>query len=205
MKRKSNDTTTKHFRGQADYKSAFSATVTEFIAHMISPELRQLYEKKREMERANDADGLARVNAEIMQHRTERSRAIEALIDEYVVSTGERPDAAELERLANAVLHEELTDQRRNKLTAPEYPFMSEWQLAVRQNREYDIKLAEEIATDGRSHRPPTRRHRTARENRFVDMYAKSKNAERRRQYRKDTAHGPVVTYRLAQDNGEGR
>ncbi|UYZ12158.1 hypothetical protein A6764_15130 [Brevibacillus sp. WF146] len=174
-KRKSNETTTKHFRGHADYKSAFSAAVTELV------------------------NG---VRAGLFPDRTERSRAIEALIDEYIASTGECPDPAELERLANTVLHEELTDQRRNKLTAPEYPFMSEWQLAVRQNREYDIKLAEEIATDGRSHKPPTRRHRTARENRFVDMYAKSKNAERRRQYRKDTAPGHIISYRL---NGTDR
>jgi hypothetical protein len=175
-RRYNSGSTPKHFRGNPDYKSAFSATVTALVNA---------------------------VRAGLLPDRTERSRAIEALIDEYIASTGERPDAAELERLANAVLHEELTDQRRNKLTAPEYPFMSEWQLAVRENREYDIKLAEEIATDGRIYKPPTRRHRTARENRFVDMYAKSKNAERRRQYRKDTTPGPVVTYRLAQDNGE--
>ncbi|NGQ95476.1 hypothetical protein G3578_09960 [Brevibacillus sp. SYP-B805] len=169
-KRKSNDNDTKHFRGNPDYKSAFSAAVTELV------------------------DG---VRSGAIPDRTERARAIEALIDEYIASTGERPDPAELERLANAALHEELTDQRRNKLTAPEYPFMSEWQLAVRQNREYDIKLAEEIATDGRTYKPPTRRHRTVRENRFVDIYAKSKNAERRRQYRKDTAPGPIIRYHL--------
>jgi hypothetical protein len=195
MKRKSNDTTTKHFRGQADYKSAFSATVTEFIAHMISPELRQLYEKKREMERANDADGLARVNAEIMRHRTERSRAVETLIDEYIASTGERPDPAELERLTNAMLHEELTDRHPDKVTREEYPIMSEQQLARRQNASAPLHAAHYEATDGRNYRVPTRRKRSTHENMFVDKVAKIRNKERKRQYAKDTRASEVVTY----------
>ncbi|MBR8661143.1 hypothetical protein [Brevibacillus sp. NL20B1] len=197
MKRKSNDTTTKHFRGQADYKSAFSAAVTEFIANMISPELRQLYEKKRETERADDTDGLARVNAEIMRHRTERSRAINALIDEYIASTGERPDGTELERLANAVLHEELTDPSVWKAKHAEYPFFSEIQLERRTNRDDREEAASLEATDGKCYRKPTRRKRSPKENAFMDRTVKSRNKQRREQYRKDTRPGEVVTYNI--------
>jgi hypothetical protein len=192
MKRKSNEITTKHFRGNPEYKSAFSAAVTEFIANMISPELRQLYEKKREMERANDADGLARVNAEIMRHRTERSRAIEALIDEYIASTGERPDAAELERLANAVLHEELTDDDEHKMSREEYPIMSE--------RQHERRVVREPMTDtpeNLQQRRATRRKRTVYEMLYVDRNAKIRNRERRKAYREFTKVQPVITYNL--------
>lgn len=174
-KRNQYASTPKYFRGQADYKSAFSAAVSDLIA-------------------ANRANPIP---------RSERIALIGALTDEYVASTGERPDVAELERLADAILYEELTDQRRDKISGVEYPFMSEWQLAVRQNREYDVKLAEERGTDGRDYKPPIRRHRTARENRFVDMYARSKNEARRRQYRKDTEPGPLITYNIYESGRE--
>jgi hypothetical protein len=159
----------RHFRGNPDYKAAFSVAVTDLIA-------------------SNRANPIP---------RAERMRLIGALIDEYVASTGERPDGAELDRLADAALYEELTDQRRNKMTATEYPFMSEWQLAVRRNREYGLHLAEERGSDGRDHRPPKRRKRTERELRAIDMYTRSRNAERRRQYRKDTAPGELITYSI--------
>lgn len=144
------------------------------------------------------SEAVSAIIAEKIPDRTERMRRITELTDEYVAATGERPDGTELERLTDAVLHEELTDQRRNKMTAPEYPFMSDWQLAVRQNREYGIHLADERGTDGRNHKRPVRRKRTERENRSVDMFTRSRNAERRRQYRKDTAPGELISYKLA-------
>ncbi|QHZ58610.1 hypothetical protein M655_024890 [Brevibacillus sp. NSP2.1] len=168
MKRKSNDTTPKHFRDNHDYKSAFSSAVTEL------------------------ASG---VRAGLFPDRTERARAIEALIDEYVESIGQRPDAAELERLANAVLHEELTNRHPDKVTREEYPIMSETQLTRRQNASAPLHAAHYEGTDGRNYRMPTRRRRSDYENMFVDRIAKVRNKERMKQYAKDTRAGDVVVY----------
>lgn len=167
MKRKSNETTTRHFRGNPDYKAAFSAAVTDLIA-------------------SNRANPIP---------RAERMRLIGALIDEYVASTGERPDGAELDRLADAMLHEELTDRHPDKVTREEYPIMSEQQLARRQNASAPLHAAHYEATDGRNYRVPTRRKRSTYENMFVDKVAKIRNKERKRQYAKDTRASEVVTY----------
>ncbi|EMT54736.1 hypothetical protein I532_03990 [Brevibacillus borstelensis AK1] len=167
IKRKNNETNTLYFRGHADYKSAFSAAVSELTA-------------------SNRANPIP---------RSERMALIEALTDEYVASTGERPDVAELERLADAVLYEELTDSHPDKVTRTEYPIMSEQQLARRQNASAPLHAAHYEGTDGRNYRVPTRRKRSNYENVFVDRAAKIRNAERKRQYARDTRAGEVVTY----------
>jgi hypothetical protein len=169
MKRKSNETTTRHFRGNPDYKAAFSAAVTDLIA-------------------SNRANPIP---------RAERMRLIGALIDEYVASTGERPDGAELDRLANAVLHEELTDPSVWKAKHAEYPFFSEIQLERRTNRDDREEAASLEATDGKCYRKPTRRKRSPKENAFMDRTVKSRNKQRREQYRKDTRPGEVITYNI--------
>lgn len=64
--------------------------------------------------------------------RSTRMNLIEDLTDEYVRQTGERPDPTELERLAHAILHEELSDPRPDKMTIEEYPIMSERMHRVR-------------------------------------------------------------------------
>lgn len=183
-KRKYNETDTRHFRDNPDYKSAFSAAVTELV------------------------NG---VRVGLFPDRTERSRAINALIDEYITSTGERPDAAELERLANAILHEELTDKSPDKMAREEYPIMSETQLARRlagvhqrkgtvQKGESSINLASDFATDGNEYRVPKRRKRTVDEQIWMDQNVKSRNKIRRDQYAKWSKPSRAISYKIGEE-----
>ncbi|MDT2242213.1 hypothetical protein P7H16_15290 [Paenibacillus larvae] len=48
---------------------------------------------------------------------------------------------------------------------------------------------------DGRNHKAGKRRKRNKWETSFIDKNAKILNAERKAQYRKDTAPGPISTY----------
>lgn len=156
--------------------------------------------------------------------RPQRMALIERVTDDYVkahadvnqasletwAATGsksERPspiplDTALLDRLADAILDEELTDPHPDKVTNTEYPFMSEWQLDLRRDKETGLKAAEETGTDGRDYRKPTRRRRTNYENWRVDADAKGRNEHRRQQYSRDTATGRLVTYNV-RDNGD--
>ncbi|MGF9711641.1 hypothetical protein [Paenibacillus naphthalenovorans] len=143
---------------------------------------------------------------------------------------GERPspvsvDTALLGRLADAVLNEELTDTDAHKVAHSEYPFLSETQMARRQEgrrgsdrtnmsgesafETYDgaakhhSGMSAQLATDGRSYRMPIRRTRGKYELAYIDQNAKGRNKERREQYVKDTAPGPLVTYNLRDTGGE--
>jgi hypothetical protein len=126
---------------------------------------------------------------------------IEQLTEDYYDKAGEMPDAVALERLADLVLHEELTDNDRMKVRNNEYPFFSETQLARRQeglharggtSGEVPLAAAESIGTDGRSYGIPTKRERNKRENRFVDKEAKIRNNERKQKYVDFTKIQPV-------------
>lgn len=138
---------------------------------------------------------------EYIEDRTARMCAIQALTDEYVIATGERPDPAQLERLTDYVLREEILDDHPDKLTRQEYPFFSERQLMRRHTKERPLKVAEEVGTDGRDYRIPKRRKRSYRENLFVDKNAQIRNTERKRRYREFTRVQPVKTYRLNNEN----
>jgi hypothetical protein len=149
--------------------------------------------------------------------RTQRIALIERVTDDYVVAhadvnqaaldvweargcKGERPspislDTALIDRLTDAILDEELTDTHPDKVTNTEYPFMSEWQLDLRRDKETGIKAAEETGADGRDYRKPTKRRRTNYENWRVDRDARSFNASRAAQYKRDTAAGPIISY----------
>lgn len=132
---------------------------------------------------------------------------------------GERPatvsvNAALLERLADAVLNEELTDTDSHKMNRDEYPFLSEVQLARRRDGvhvrdgggtrgEMSLSAAGNIGTDGRDYREPTRRWRTPEENVWIDRNVKSRNTARATQYRKDSGPGRVTTYNLNDTGGE--
>jgi hypothetical protein len=131
---------------------------------------------------------------------------IEALTEEYFAKTGEMPDAVSLERLANLCLHEELTDSDRMKTRNNEYPFLSETQLARRQeglharggtSGEVPLSAADSIGTDGKSYGVPTRRERNSRENRFVDKEAKIRNKERKHRYAEFTKVQPVIVRKI--------
>ena len=142
-----------------------------------------------------------------IEDRTERIRAIDALIDEYVYAIGSAPDPVQLERLSNYILKEELTDASKNKVRREEYPIFSEWQLARRregrhrrsEGRHMEISLGSlvSVGADGRDYRTPKRRKRNVWESIYVDEKTKSRNKERRRKYREFIKPGPVRTYNL--------
>lgn len=134
--------------------------------------------------------------------RSERMAVIDGMINDYVKEVGETPDSAQLERLTDGILYEELSDTHPDKITNTEYPFMSEWQLDLRRDRE-SIEVSANEGTDGKNHRLPTRRRRNGYENWYMDHHAKGRNKERQDQYRKDTAAGEVVTYNLHDTDGE--
>lgn len=102
--------------------------------------------------------------------RATRMQAVEDLTDAYIEQTGKTPDGPVLERLANVILHEELSDPRPDKMTLEEYPIMSERMYKVRtQGSErkknkagvvtYEVPLTHgvNVATDGMDYTPNTR------------------------------------------------
>jgi hypothetical protein len=122
---------------------------------------------------------------------------INVLTEEYFANTGEMPDGIALERLADLALFEELTDSHPDKVTRTEYPFFSEHQFEERYKAEASFKLAEEHGVDGRDHKPPVKRIRTKKDNRFIDKHAKIRNKERQRVYNEFTKVQPVVVRRI--------
>ena len=125
--------------------------------------------------------------------RESRMVKIEQLTEDYFAKTGEWPDAIALERLANLCLYEELTDTHPDKVTRTEYPFFSEHQFEERYKSEASFKLAEEHGVDGRDHKPPVRRVRTNKDNKFIDKNARIRNKERQRAYHEFTKVQPVI------------
>lgn len=117
---------------------------------------------------------------------------IEALTEEYFAKTGKMPDEVALERLADLCLHEELSDTHPDKVTRTEYPFFSETQFEERYKSETSFVFAEEHGVDGRDHKPPVRRKRTSKDNKFVDKNARIRNKERQRVYTEFTKTQPV-------------
>ncbi|MED1742072.1 hypothetical protein P4U97_21695 [Bacillus swezeyi] len=116
--------------------------------------------------------------------RIERIEEITALADAYFDAVGEHPDFTALERMANLVIYEELTNPHPDKMTREEYPIMSETQREERIKSEASEKLAEEYGLDGRNYKVPTRRKRSSYEEKFVDKAARARNKERRENYK---------------------
>ncbi|WP_416045893.1 hypothetical protein [Priestia megaterium] len=135
--------------------------------------------------------------ADTLANRQLRIQIIENLTDCYFAATDETPNAKQLERLADAILNEELTDQRRNKMQAVEYSFMSTWQLDARHEKEYAEVLADGHGADGRNYNRPTRRVRTGREHHAVNKQAKSRNDARKAKYREFTKVQPVKRWNM--------
>lgn len=114
--------------------------------------------------------------------RVARLERITALADAYMDATDKEPDSIALDRMADLVLFEELTDTNKNKMKA-EYPIMSERLETTRKNGERSGKLAEEYDQTGRNRAEPTRRSLSTYESIFVDARAKSLNKQRRKHY----------------------
>lgn len=135
--------------------------------------------------------------------RNERMADIRTITDSYVKLTGEQPDASEIERLTDYILREELTDRNPHKVAHAEYPFMSDWQLGLRRDREVSPWLAEYVGADGINHRQSKRRMRSKHENAWMDRGIRTRNAERKAQYAKDTATVTTAEYNLRDTGGE--
>lgn len=138
-----------------------------------------------------------------IEDRGERMAAVQALIDRYINEHGAPPDPAQLERLTDYILREELTDPNRMKVRDSEYPFLSERQLDRRYESEYAEELADDYDSNGRNCAKPERRRRIAKEQRFIDRESKQKNRARNAQYKRDTSPGAIKTYNLRENGGE--
>lgn len=130
-----------------------------------------------------------------IEDRDERMTAAKTLIDEYVVAIGERPDGTILEQLTDYILREELLDPNPHKVSQNEYPIFSARQLSDRYERECGLEIAENYDIEGRNRATPIRRRRTAKESRFVDKLAQTKNRKRSAQYKRDTSPGEIRKY----------
>lgn len=159
---------------------------------------------------ADRAERMALVQLIADDYLAAHSEVIQRNIDAWVDrgGKGERPvslplNTALLDRLADAVLDEEITDPNPYKVQHAEYPFFSQRQLDLRRDRETSLKAAEEVGTDGRDYRVPKRRRRTNYENWRVDADAKIRNDERAEQYERDTATVTTAEYNLRENGGE--
>lgn len=105
--------------------------------------------------------------------RGQRKQLIHELTNAYVKHVGKTPDGRLLERLANVLLHEELTDKRPDKMTLEEYPIMSDSQYERRTlgkrrerntagvtNQEVPMKHAKYVSVDGTDYYTPKREYR---------------------------------------------
>ena len=138
-----------------------------------------------------------------IEDRTERMSAVRVLVAGYIDENGTPPDPTQLERLTDYILREELSNPNRMKMREMEYPFLSARQMERRQDKEYSLSLAESYDTDGVNRAKPERRHRTAKEIRFIDKAAQAKNRARKAQYKRDTSPGLIDKYNLRDTDGE--
>lgn len=89
-----------------------------------------------------------------------------------------------IERLTNALLHEELTDPTPWKSQQSEYPVYSESMLGARSWKDVPQDLASEYGTDKKNYAKPTRRKRNKSELAFADRNVKSRERARKASYR---------------------
>lgn len=108
--------------------------------------------------------------------RQERIEAVEAITETYTMQLNYRLDSHTLERMANLILHEELSDKHADKITRNEYPIMSERQLGRRtqgkerhRNKsgtvtvEVPLNHASNVASDGKNYTQPIRNFKNPR------------------------------------------
>lgn len=89
-----------------------------------------------------------------------------------------------IERLSNAVLHEELTDPTPWKSQHSEYPVYSENMLDKKSQKNVPQELSAEYGTDRKNYGRPVRRKRTKSELAFADRVVKSRERARKASYR---------------------
>ena len=80
--------------------------------------------------------------------RVERIAAIDALISEYVGSSGQVPDSRILDKLTDYLLSEEMKDVSAHKMQRDEYPILSHTQRASRQSTEVPLcQMSDKLST----------------------------------------------------------
>lgn len=89
--------------------------------------------------------------------RQTRLNATDDLIEAYFAHTEKAPDGNHLERMATLILRDELTDPHPDKMSRAEYPIMSDSQRDERLSDEVSEIWAENVGTDGRDYKLPTR------------------------------------------------
>lgn len=119
------------------------------------------------------ADFREQVREGSYSEREGRMTAVEAMVDQYIAAHGERPDSKQLERLSNALLHEELTDRNPHKILHTENPILSNYQFDRRHQDATAFKWAEEYDANGKNQSKPTPRKRSLYENHKIDEKAR--------------------------------
>lgn len=164
---------------------------------------------KNAFEQAKEEKSACSLDSICYRPNGKRHGAIEKLTEDYFAKTGAMPDDKALDKLADLLLHEELTDDDEHKIAHNEYPILSGTQIARRQEGkharatdnpkiEVPLKIAENYGVDGRLYNVPTRRERSERENRFIDKEARIRNMERKEKYDEFTKIQPVTVRKMS-------
>ena len=135
--------------------------------------------------------------ASTLANRALRIQIIENLTDCYFAATDASPDAKQLERLADAILHEELYSDDNYYVKHTEYPILNERKHETRTHKDVKPEGLETVDTGGKNQRKPTKRKRGKYENAFVDKHTRSKNRERRKKYHEFTKVQPVKRWNM--------
>ncbi|CAH0304587.1 hypothetical protein [Priestia megaterium] len=161
--------------------------VKEYIAMQESPTEEDIAQVNRKL--AGFADTLA--------NRQLRIQIIENLTDCYFEATDASPDAKQLERLADAILHEELYSDDNYYVKHTEYPILNERKHESRTHKDVKPEGLETVDTGGKNQRKPTKRKRGKYENAFIDKHTRSKNRERRKKYHEFTKVQPIKHWNM--------
>lgn len=132
-----------------------------------------------------------------LANRQLRIQIIENLTDCYFEATGETPNAKQLERLADAILHEELYSDDNYYVKHTEYPILNERKHESRTHKDVKPEGLETVDTGGKNQRKPTKRKRGKYENAFIDKHTRSKNRERRKKYHEFTKVQPIKHWNI--------
>jgi hypothetical protein len=116
-----------------------------------------------------------RINEEIIADQVAaRTKKIDTLIEDYVAQTGKVPNGRQLERLASAILYEELNgDNRPDKMTLRDTPIMTNAQVIRRHNNEASEDALASVGSDRRNYRKPVPRMKTRGEMLAIDAAAR--------------------------------
>lgn len=136
----------------------------------------------------------------------QRIEAVAFLVESYILDTGDRPDAEQLDRLASHLLYEDLEgDTHPDKVTNTEYPIFTQAQLSRREKSrgEYPVDINKLVArgSDGKDYTPTSMRKRRKGELMAMERESFKRNRARKAQYKKDTSPGSVITYFITDQN----